>query len=183
MRQNQEQKKIVEEKNPNLSEEEKDHIAEVVGTGAVKYADLSQNRMSPVIFEWDKILSFEGNTAPYLQYTYARIQSILRKADELNIIVNGDDNIILETDIEKSLSVQIMLLPNIVIKASESYRPNILADYIFELAKKFNTFYNALPILKENENIMKSRLQIIEATAKVIKESLDLLGIKTVERM
>lgn len=176
-------KKIVEEKNPNLSEEEKDHIAEVVGTGAVKYADLSQNRMSPVIFEWDKILSFEGNTAPYLQYTYARIRSILRKANENGIVIDENSEIKIENDIEKVLSVHIMLLPNIVIKSVESYRPNILADYIFELAKKFNTFYNALPILKEDEYIMKSRLQIISATAKTIKESLDLLGIKTVERM
>ena len=128
-------KKIVEEKNPNLSEEEKDHIAEVVGTGAVKYADLSQNRMSPVIFEWDKILSFEGNTAPYLQYTYARIRSILRKANENGIVIDENSEIKIENDIEKVLSVHIMLLPNIVIKSVESYRPNILADYIFELAK------------------------------------------------
>lgn len=176
-------KSIVEEKNPNLSEEEKENIAEVVGIGAVKYADLSQNRVSPIIFEWDKILSFEGNTAPYLQYTYARIKSIIRKASEQNIKIDKNKEIKIIDSIEKALILQILQMPNIVLRAIDSYRPNIIADYIFELAKKFNTFYNSLPILKEAEDIMHSRLQMIEVTADTIKEALNLLGINTVERM
>ncbi len=176
-------RQIVEEKNPTLSEEEKDNIAEVVGVGAVKYADLSQNRVSPVIFAWDKILSFEGNTAPYLQYTYARIQSILRKASENKTPLDFERDIKLHDKIERNLIVQVSQFPSAVLRSIESYKPNIIADYIYDLAKKFNTFYNLLPILKEKEEILHSRLQIAYLVGKTLQEGLDLLGIKTVERM
>jgi len=128
-------RQIVEEKNPTLSEEEKDNIAEVVGVGAVKYADLSQNRVSPVIFAWDKILSFEGNTAPYLQYTYARIQSILRKASENKTPLDFERDIKLHDKIERNLIVQVSQFPSAVLRSIESYKPNIIADYIYDLAK------------------------------------------------
>lgn len=174
---------IVNIKNPTLSEEEKSNIAEVVGVGAVKYADLSQNRQSAIIFEWDKILSFEGNTSPYLQYVYARVQSLLKKAKEQGIEEFGNNLNLVEAS-ERNLALSLLQFPTIVISAANSNKPNLVADYIFETAKKFNTFYNAIPILKEeNQELLKSRLLLAKKTGKVIKDGLELLGIKTVNRM
>lgn len=174
---------IVNEKNPELSEEEKDNIAEVVGTGAIKYADLSQNRQTAVIFEWDKILSFEGNTAPYLQYSYARIKSILRKAKEQNKDIKEDATIKFIDKTERTLAHHLTQFPGVILKAAESCRPNLIADYLFELSKKFNSFYNACPILNQEDEILYSRLLLVERTAAVLKEGLNLLGIETLERM
>ncbi len=230
---------IVNEKNPDLSVEEKDQIAEVVGVGAIKYADLSQNRQSPIIFEWDKILSFEGNTAPYLQYSYARIQSILRKAAAegkeidyskeikvenkqeraladhiatfpmvvLKAAESFKPNIIadylfelskkfnsfynscpilnqeIENKQERALADHIATFPMVVLKAAESFKPNIIADYLFELSKKFNSFYNSCPILNQEDDILYSRGLIAKVAGETIKEGLSLLGIKTLDRM
>ena len=174
---------IIEEKNPNLSAEEKDNIAEVVGVGAIKYADLSQNRQSPIIFEWDKILSFEGNTAPYLQYSYARIQSILRKAEKIGKPLNEKFDMKITEKAERNLATYLTLFPTMALKAGEAYKPNLLTDYLFELAKKFNTFYNSCPILNQEDDVLLSRLVLIDRVAKTLKTGLDLLGINTVNRM
>lgn len=174
---------IVQEKNPSLSEEEKDKIAEIVGVGAIKYADLSQNRQSPIIFEWDKILTFEGNTAPYLQYSYARIQSILRKAESEGKNVDYSKEIKIEDKLERALANHITAFPMAVLKASETFKPNIIADYLFELSKKFNSFYNSCPILNQEDEILYSRALIAKITGETIKDGLSLLGIKTLERM
>lgn len=174
---------IVNEKNPDLSEEEKNIIAEVVGTGAIKYADLSQNRQTAVIFEWDKILSFEGNTAPYLQYSYARIKSILRKAKEQGKEVNENVEIIFTDKAERNLAHHLTQFPTVVLKAAESCRPNLIADYLFELSKKFNSFYNACPILNQEDKTLYSRLLLAERTSAMLKEGLGILGIETLERM
>lgn len=174
---------IIEEKNPSLSAEEKENIAEVVGVGAIKYADLSQNKQSPIIFEWEKILSFEGNTAPYLQYSYARIKSILRKAVETGKPLKEDAEIVITDKVERSLVTFLTLFPTMVLKAGETYKPNLIADYLFELSKKFNSFYNACPILNQEDRVLYSRLILIDRVSKTIGEGLDLLGIKTVDRM
>ena len=174
---------IVNEKNPDLSVEEKDQIAEVVGVGAIKYADLSQNRQSPIIFEWDKILSFEGNTAPYLQYSYARIQSILRKAAAEGKEIDYSKEIKIENKQERALADHIATFPMVVLKAAESFKPNIIADYLFELSKKFNSFYNSCPILNQEDDILYSRGLIAKVAGETIKEGLSLLGIKTLDRM
>ena len=174
---------VIEEKNPSLSDEEKNNIAEVVGVGAIKYADLSQNRQSPIIFEWDKVLSFEGNTAPYLQYSYARIQSIKKKAEEMGKIITSDTKIVIKDKIERNLVTFLTLFPTMVLKAGETYKPNLLTDYLFDLAKKFNTFYNACPILNQEDEVLLSRLLIADRTAEILRQGLDLLGIKTVDRM
>lgn len=174
---------IVQEKNPDLSEKEKDQIAEVVGVGAIKYADLSQNRQSPIIFEWDKILTFEGNTAPYLQYSYARIQSILRKAESEGKSITYDKEIKIEDKLERALANHIAAFPISVLKASETFKPNIIADYLFELSKKFNSFYNSCPILNQEDELLYSRALIAKITGETIKDGLSLLGIKTLERM
>ena len=174
---------IVQEKNPSLSEEEKDKIAEIVGVGAIKYADLSQNRQSPIIFEWDKILTFEGNTAPYLQYSYARIQSILRKAESEGKNVDYSKEIKIEDKLERALADHITAFPMAVLKASETFKPYIIADYLFELSKKFNSFYNSCPILNQEDEILYSRALIAKITGETIKDGLSLLGIKTLDRM
>lgn len=177
-------RETVEEKNPSIPDEEKELISEIVGTGAIKYFDLSQNRTSPIIFEWEKVLSFEGNTGPYLQYTYARIMSIFRKLKDENINYDENSDIVLESDTEKDLALILLNFPNIVVKASETYRPNLIADYLFETAKTFNTFYNSKSIMKEqNEAVMNSRIVLTSKTARILKTGLDLLGMKTVDRM
>ena len=178
-------KMVINEKNPNIPENKKEEIAEIVGTGAIKYFDLSQNRTSDILFTWDKVLSFEGNTGPYLQYTYARIQSIIRKLEENNITILNKD-IILENmnDIERELGSLLLKFPQAVMKAYESYRPNVIADYLFDTAKIFNSFYNSKSILKEdNKNIMDARIILSKKTAYILKTGLSLLGIKTVDRM
>ena len=178
-------KKVIDEKNPNIPEDEKENIAEIVGSGAIKYFDLSQNRTSDITFTWDKVLSFEGNTGPYLQYTYVRIMSIFRKLKEENINVENE-NIILEdmTGIERELATELLRFPQAVVKSYESYRPNIIADYLFDMAKLFNNFYNSSSILKEeNKKVMDARILLVKKTAFVLKEGLSLLGIKTVDRM
>lgn len=178
-------KKIIDEKNPNIPEDEKEKIAEIVGSGAIKYFDLSQNRTSDITFTWDKVLSFEGNTGPYLQYTYVRIMSIFRKLKEENISVENKD-IILEnmSGIERELAVELLRFPQAIVKSYESYRPNIIADYLFDTAKLFNNFYNSSSILKEEDKkVMDARILLAEKTAFVLKEGLSLLGINTVNRM
>ncbi|MBM7559268.1 arginine--tRNA ligase [Marinitoga litoralis] len=175
-------REIIEEKNPNLSEEEKDHIAEVIGIGAVKYADLSQNRISHIIFDWDKMLAFDGNTAPYLLYTYARIQSLKRKANENGYTLENAELKINEP-LERKLGLLLTQLPIVVMRSAEDYKPNLIADYLFELAQTYNSFYNNLPVLKEEEPVLKSRLLLSHLAGEVLRRGLNLLGINVVDKM
>ncbi|OHD53613.1 MAG: arginine--tRNA ligase [Spirochaetes bacterium GWF1_51_8] len=174
---------VIDEKNPNLPEEEKDNVAERVGVGAVKYADLSKNRVSMVIFDWDKMLSFEGNTAPYLMYTYARIRSMLRKAEDAGKACREDAEMFFTEDAERSLALLLTQFPVAVMKAAETFSPNLIADYLFELCQGYNSFYNALPVLKEKESLMYSRLLLSERVSRILKTGLDILGVECVERM
>ena len=175
-------KKVVDEKNPNLSEEERDKISEAVGVCAIKYFDLSQNRTSPILFEWDKVLSFEGNTGPYLQYTYVRIKSVLNKVDKID--ENAKVLVESSTEAERDLVSTILKLPTAVIKAYETKKPNVIADYVYDLAKKFNSFYNNEKILTaSSEELRNSRILLSEKVGEALKKSLALLGIKTVDKM
>ena len=178
-------KKVIDEKNPNIPEEEKEKIAETIGSGAIKYFDLSQNRTSDITFTWEKVLNFEGNTGPYLQYTYVRIMSIFRKLEEENINVENMDIVLDEMDgIERELASELLKFPQAVVKSYENFRPNIIADYLFDTAKLFNSFYNSSSILKEEDKqVMDARILLAKKTAFVLKEGLKLLGIKTVNRM
>ncbi len=181
-----EARKIIDTKNPSLSEEEKEEISEVVGIGAIKYFDLSQNRTSAILFSWDKVLNFEGNTSPYLQYTYARIMSIFRKLKENGVSYDRDYNLLSDglNSNERELATALLKFPYWIIKSYEGYKPNLIADYLFETAKIFNSFYASESILKEeNKEKFNTRLMLAEKTAFVIKEGLSLLGIKVVERM
>lgn len=156
-----------------------DYKAEIIGIGAVKYADLSQNRTSDIIFEWDKILSFNSNSSPYLQYTYARINSVIKKSE----VVNFNSSIVLKNDFEILLAKKIMRFPTIVLRSAESYKPNLITDYLYELAQFYNSFYNNVPILKANEEEKNSRLLLSKISSDIIKKGLYLLGINVLEEM
>ena len=173
-------RKIIDEKNPDLSEEEKNDIAEKIGIGAVKYADLSQYRTTDYVFSWDKMLSLHGNTAPYLQNAYVRIRSIFRKAGEAAPKI---DKLILSEPAELNLAKRVCQFAEIVPQVLNGFRPNILANYLFELANSFHAFYEACPVLKSEEPARSSRLALCELTGRVLQKGLELLGIKVPEKM
>ena len=173
-------RKIVDEKNPDLGEEEKNDIAEKIGIGAVKYADLSQFRTTDYIFSWDKMLSLHGNTAPYLQNAYVRIRSIFRKAGQP---VPNVDQLTLSEPAELDLAKRLCQFAEIIPQVLNGFRPNILANYLFELANSFHAFYEACPVLKSDEPARSSRLALCELTGRVLQKGLELLGIKVPERM
>jgi arginyl-tRNA synthetase len=173
-------RKIVDEKNPELPEVERADMAKTIGIGAVKYADLSQYRMTDYIFSWDRMLSFQGNTAPYLQNAYVRIRSIFRKAGEEFVPAK---ELVLGAPEEKTLALRLCQFGEIVPTILNDFRPNILANYLFELANSFHAFYEACPVLKSEEPTRSSRLALCELTARVLRQGLDLLGIKVPEKM
>jgi arginyl-tRNA synthetase len=173
-------RKIIEEKNPDLSEPEKIDISRKVGIGAVKYYDLSQYRMTDYIFSWDRMLSFQGNTAPYLQNAYVRIRSIFRKAGEEFV---APENIAISAAEERNLALRLCQFAEVVPAVLNDFRPNLLANYLYELANAFHAFYEACPVLKSEEPARSSRLALCELTGRVLAKGLGLLGIKTPERM
>lgn len=173
---------IVKQKNPNLDQESLKHIAKVVGLGAVRYADLSQNRTSDYVFSWDKILSFEGNTAPYLLYAIARIHSIFKKA-EIQVDTDFKSDLTLETPEELKLARKIMEFPVALKHAIAELKPHILCNYLFELSGSFSTFYNANKVIVEEENIRNRRLLLCARTLAILETGLHLLGLETLERM
>jgi arginyl-tRNA synthetase len=173
-------RKIIEQKNPELSESEKNKIAKIIGIGAVKYADLSQYRMTDYVFSWDKMLSLHGNTAPYLQNAYVRIRSIFRKAGET---LSPNAKIELSDPAELQLGKKLTQFAEIVPAVLNGFRPNLLANYLFELANSFHTFYEACPVLKADEPTRTSRLALSELTATTLQRGLDLLGIQVPEKM
>ena len=203
-------RKIIDEKNPDLSEAEKIDVARTIGIGAVKYADLSQYRMTDYVFSWEKMLSLQGNTAPYLQNAYVRIRSIFRKAGESPVVppqqrVKEQANykemghppsqsygeagrpvatgLVLTNPAEINLAKRLCQFAEIVPQVLNDFRPNILANYLFEVANSFHTFYEACPVLKSDEPARGSRLALCDLTAQVLYRGLDLLGIKVPEKM
>jgi len=171
---------LVAKKNPGLDEAAYSEIAQKVGIAAVKYADLSKNRTSDYVFDWSSMLSFEGNTAPYLMYAYARIRSILRKQE------TGLENVQITsiTEVaERSLLLKIMQLPEVVDMVARDCYPNLLSNYLYELAGLFMRFYESCPILKAEPALRDSRLALSALTAATLKQGLDLLGIETLEKM
>ena len=171
---------IIEEKNPELSEAEKVNIARIIGIGAVKYADLSQYRMTDYVFSWDKMLALQGNTAPYLQNAYVRIRSIFRKAGQ---DVPKVSKFVLSDPPEINLAKKLCQFAEIVPQVLNDFRPNILTNYLFELANAFHGFYEACPVLKSEEPVRSSRLGLCDLTGRVLQRGLDLLGIKVPEKM
>ena len=175
--------KIVSEKNPDLPETQRREIARVIGLGAVKYADLLPNRQSDYVFSWDKMLALQGNTAPYLQYAYARIRSIFRKAEGTFNIQHSTLNIQLAAPEEIALAKQLLNFGLTLEAVAEEYRPNFLCNYLFELAGRFTAFYENCPVLKAEPTMRGSRLALCDLTAQVLKKGLETLGIETVEQM
>ncbi|HDD46301.1 MAG TPA: arginine--tRNA ligase [Candidatus Aenigmarchaeota archaeon] len=169
--------KIIREK--GIVKENEKEVAKKVAIGAIKYADLSQNRIKNITFSWSKMLNFEGNSGPYLQYTYARARSILRKGSmptNFNTDLLQDKR---EIEIIKTLS----LFPLIVKKAAKEYEPHHIANYVYKLAEAFNEFYQSVPVLRAESSVRDARLALVKATAIVIRNGLNLLGIEAIEQM
>lgn len=174
---------LINEKNTNLSDDEKTAVIEAVGIGSVKYADLSKNRTTDYVFDWDNMLSFEGNTAPYMQYAYTRIRSIFNKAD-VNPTTLAEAKIQLSDEKERALAIKLLQFEEAVQTVGKEGTPHVLCAYLYELAGVFSSFYEHCPILNaEDENIKLSRLKLAYLTEKTLKQGLELLGIKTIEKM
>ena len=172
--------KLVTEKNPALPEAQRREIAAAVGIGAVKYADLSKNRTSDYIFNWDTMLSMEGNTAPYLQYAYARVRSIFRRG-EVESAAAGE--ILLQEPAERTLALKLAQFEETLAQVAADCTPHVLCAYLYELAGTFMSFYEACPVLKADEPVRGSRLQLCRLTARTLQTGLDLLGIRAMEQM
>lgn len=172
--------KVVEEKSPDMPEDEKARVAQIVGVGAIKFAELSQNRMSDYIFDWDKMLSLSGDTAPYLQNSYVRVRSIFRKI-EGEFVAPAELN--LSEDAEIHLARMLVRFAEVVPSTLDDCRPNLLAAYLYDLARAFHSFYEACPVLKSEGAVRESRLALCELTARVLKQGMGLFGIEMPERM
>lgn len=170
---------LVQSKNAELSAQEAAQIGRTVGIGAVKYADLSKNRTSDYVFDWDNMLSFEGNTAPYLQYAYTRVQSVLRRAEAWN----REAAVSLNEPLEKQLAVELLKFEDVLQSAADTSYPHYLAAYLYQVATLFSRFYEACPILKAEGDVRDSRLALAELTGRTLQTGLKLLGIDTLEVM
>ena len=171
--------KLVRDKNPELSDLDAVKIGETVGIGAVKYADLSKNRTSDYVFDWDNMLSFEGNTAPYLQYAYTRVQSVFKKAGDWNM----QAALKLEQPLEQQLAVELLKFEDVLQSVAETSFPHYLANYLYQLATLFSRFYEACPILKAQGDVRDLRLKLAQLTGETLKMGLDLLGIDVLDVM
>jgi arginyl-tRNA synthetase len=171
----------VSKRSPQLSEEEKQEIADFVGIGAVRYALVEVDPSKPVVFTWDRVLNFETNSAPYIQYTHARACSILRKA------VKKPENPaykLLKEKIEHEIVLDIASFPDVFVEAAQFLKPNLVADFANALADIFNTFYNALPVIKaEPQGLSDARLALVDAVRIVLRNALNLIGIVAPEKM
>ena len=174
--------KVVSEKNPELPEERRRAIARVVAIGAVKYADLLPNRQSDYVFSWERMLALNGNTAPYLQYAYARIRSIFRKGElsTFNFQLSTFNTAELE---EVALAKQLLNFGLTLEAVAEEYRPNFLCNYLYELAGHFTRFYETCPVLQSEPAVRERRLTLCDLTARVLRQGLGVLGIDTLEQM
>ena len=172
----------IAEKNPDLPAATRDEVARMVGIGAVKYADLSTDRVKDYVFDFDRMLAFEGNTGPYCQYAHARINQVFRRAGVERSSVRGVE-IVLDAPQERALALQLLALPSAVDTTLESYSPHKLCTYVYELASTFSSFYEHCPILGSDEPVRSSRLALADLTARVLERSLGLLGIDAPEQM
>lgn len=176
-------RRLVAEKNPDMPADELEKLANAVGIGAVKYADLSKNRTTDYIFDWDNMLAFEGNTAPYMQYAYTRVLSVFRKADTDESALAAAPVVITE-DREAQLAARLLQFEETLTVVAREGTPHVMCSYLYDLAGLFSGFYEHCPILSaESEETRNSRLKLALLTAKTLKLGLDTLGIETVERM
>ncbi len=175
---------MVRDSSPTMPADQQREVARAVGLGAVKYADLSQNPQSLVTFTWDKALALNGNSAPYLQYAHARIRSVLDKfAAEFPGVNLADWPVRLELDIERKLALRLAQFGEVIVAAVRNYRPNYLADYLYELSQIYSNFYQNVPFMKAEPGVRESRLRLCSAVARVLAKGLELLGIEAPERI
>ena len=174
---------VVTEKNPDLEETQRREIARVIGLGSVKYADLLPNRQSDYVFSWDKMLSLQGNTAPYLLYAYARLASIERRAQENSKPETRNLKLVLSHADELALAKQLLNFGSVLEAVTDDYRPNYLCNYLYELAGAFAKFYESCPVLKSEGETRASRLALCELTGRVLKQGLEVLGIEVLAQM
>ncbi len=176
---------LVNEKTPSLSDQAKQEVARIVGIGAIKYAELSRNRTTDYIFDWDTMLAFEGNTAPYLQYAYTRIRSIFRQDKIDPNKIDGEFHLHPQSSAAAEISLAIKLLQYVeaVESVPDDYQANLLCNYLFELSCQFMSFYESCPVLKAEAKVRLSRLMLCDLTAKVLQHGLNLLGVSTLEKM
>lgn len=172
--------KIIREKNPDLPEPERADVARAIGIGAIKYSDLSQHRMTDYVFSWDRMLSFDGNTAPYLQNAAVRIRSIFRKAERPPA---HDAPVLLDAPEERALAMKLIRFAETVPAVLDGYRPNLLCTYLYELAMSFHSFYEACPVLRSESTVRDSRLHLCSHTLRTLETGLSLLGIEAPEKM
>ena len=173
---------LVKEKGAELTAKEQEELARNMGIGAVKYNILHQNRVSNITFDWDQMLSMEGNSAPYLMYTIARAKSILRKAG-VKISEAGSYDLVLSDNAETNVVLDLLTYPEVLKKSADEFKPNHIANFLYQLAQDFNTFYNALYVLQAEDEAKKSRLLIIGAVISVMEDAFALLGLEVPEKM
>lgn len=177
--------RVAQEKSPDMPESEKKVVAEAVGIGAIKFAELSQNRLSDYIFDWDKMLSLTGDTAPYLQNSYVRVRAIERKGGtpDFSVFLSGNGRMLLSEEREINLARVLCRFSEVTPTTLDDCRPNLLAAYLYELARAFHSFYEACPVLRSEDPVRSSRLTLCEITARVLKLGMSLLGIRMLEKM
>ncbi len=173
---------IVAEKNPQLPPERQEETARMIGIGAVKYADLSQDRVKAVVFDWDRMLSLDGDAAPYLMYSYVRTRSVLRKASQAG--QGKVDGAVLALPAERALLKRLSLFPEAVREATDDFAPHTVANYVYELARLFSDFWRDVPVLRaETPELLAARLFLVRAVGDVMRTGLGLLGIDCPEQM
>ncbi len=170
---------VIEKKNPKLPKKEKQNAAKIIGIGALKYNDLSQNRKTDIVFDWEKMLSFKGNSGPYLQYSYVRLKSILKKAKPVRKFDPG----FLKEKEELKILKELTRFPEAVQEAGEKFQINLLTNYLYNLAGLINNFYEQFPVLQAEKEVKLARLALIKAAVIVLNKGLNLLGMETLERM
>ena len=174
---------LVHEKAADLSEAEAGKLARIMGIGSIRYNILHQSRTTNITFEWDKMLTFEGNSAPYLMYSVARAKSVLRKAG-ISMRAVEDYELALEIDAERKLAIQLLMYPDALKRSVSDFKPNHIANYLYELAQDFNAFYNGNSILQaESEALKKSRLLLTASVIRVMEDAFGLLGLEVPEKM
>jgi arginyl-tRNA synthetase len=175
--------RAITEKNPEMADAQREEAARMIGIGAVKYSDLSSDRVKDYVFDWDRMLSFEGNTAPYLQYAHARICSIFRRADVRREAVRTVVPT-LDAPQERALTLRLLQFDSALWDALDKYSPHRLCTYLYELASEFTTFYEHCPVLRaDSEELRDSRLFLCDSTARIMNAGLSVLGIRAPEMM
>jgi arginyl-tRNA synthetase len=174
---------VVAEKNPNLDPSTQADVARQIGIGAVKYADLSSDRIKDYVFDWQRMLAFEGNTAPYLQYAHARIRSIFRKAAEAGVTPESNAMLEIAAPAERALALELLGFGAAVRGVSDTLQPHRLCTFLYGLSTRVSTFYENCPVLSAEPGVRASRLLLCDLSARTLAQGLDLLGIEAPERM